>query len=175
MTAKFRWSLPFIIHSLLSSNSWDNQEHTVLHEMSSPGTVYIYMCQISTAIQCWHQIGIHLYWGGLNLSQDIGYPGWGSHGFPLSLQENARIVPRLRQDCFLHNHFQYIIHQPFYHLTLYRLDTDSTIKQPTHNLALAQSSDLGWYQKQCCLVTSSWQTITHTSSFHITFQFNQIH
>lgn len=121
--------------------------------MSSPGTVYIDICQFSAAIQCWHQIGLCLYSGGSNLSQDICYPGWGLHGFPQSHQENARIVPRLCQDCFLHNIFQYIIHQLFYQLTLYRLDTGSAIKQPTHNLALAQSSDLGWYQKQRCLMT----------------------
>jgi hypothetical protein len=121
--------------------------------MSSPGAVYIDMRQISAAIQCWHQIGLHLYSGSSNLSQDIGYPGWRSHRFPQSLQENVRIVPRLCQDCFLHNPIQYVIHQLFYHLRLYCLDADSAIKQPTHNLALAQSSDLVWYQKQCCLVT----------------------
>jgi hypothetical protein len=48
-------------------------------------------------------------------------------GSPQFLQENARIVSRLVQDCFLPNCFLFIIHLSSYHSILYpSLSTDSS-------------------------------------------------
>jgi hypothetical protein len=41
------------------------------------------------------------------------------------------IVPSLGNISFFLNPFQFIVHDSFCHLTLYYLDTDSIVKQPT--------------------------------------------
>jgi hypothetical protein len=56
----------------------------------------------------------------------------GFHGFLQSLQENVGIVPILGQDPFFPNPFQFMnIHQSSHHPTLYCLDTEQVIKNPT--------------------------------------------
>jgi hypothetical protein len=54
---------------------------------------------------------------GSNFGPDTNYPDGGFRGFPQSLKVNAGIVPRLGQDYFLSNPFQFIIiHHPVWSL-----------------------------------------------------------
>jgi hypothetical protein len=82
---------------------------------------------------------IDLYRGSLPLESrpDTGYP----HN--IFVQKNAGVIPRLSPDRFLPNTFQVIIHQSFYHTTLYRssLGTNSVIKQIAQDINLMTSTD----------------------------------
>jgi hypothetical protein len=50
------------------------------------------------------------------------------YGFPQSVQKNGGVEPQLDHNNFLPQLFQFIIHPPFYHLTLHSLVAGSIIK-----------------------------------------------
>jgi hypothetical protein len=59
-----------------------------------------------------------------NLSRDIDYPKF-YHGFPLSLEENAGIMPLLGYDHFLSNHHHHLLS---IHPMLYNAATECVVK-----------------------------------------------
>jgi hypothetical protein len=76
---------------------------------------------------------------------------------PPSFQANAGIVPPFCHDCFLPNHFQFIIHQPLYKLTLYSLDTDAVLNKPLKNTKSTKSRKMKGMCMECARGT--WETL----------------
>jgi hypothetical protein len=70
---------------------------------------------------------------GSNLGRDIGQSDWSFCGFSQIFQQNAQTVSHLNRDPFIPNACQFIIHQVFYHSTLYSLDRQHS--KIGHNIA----------------------------------------
>jgi hypothetical protein len=57
------------------------------------------------------------------------------HMISISPSRQMLGIPQLSNDCFLLDHFQFIMDLSSYHLLLHSLTTDSTVKQSTRKQA----------------------------------------